>query len=321
MQITHAAEGGEKDMVVARVLGDQHDTGDAARGVRVLLKGRVPEIFRKMLLAGRKADLRRSGVARKSEREGDLDRRAVGTSAGALEMHRVGYTDLGGAKLGGIRAGIAAFEDQQRKPLLLLQKHPVEGAEQCGETIASELVRLGHREQFDEKTRQLDDAVVGTPGMPVARTDGEAEPAIELGRRVEIVHRMNDMVETAGHRHPSVTIRKVEWFSNHNHRGLSSPIPRGAPIDVWAARHGNPEMLRDVLDRDPPIETRDLEFKGTAMGWLIHGALGGWPGISTGRHDDCVRLLLDAGAQIDEASLPTGNDALDAVLRGRFVSE
>jgi hypothetical protein len=32
-------------------------------------------------------------------------------------------------------------------------------------------------------------------------------------------------------------------------------------------------------------------------------------------------LLLDAGAHVDEASLPTGNDALDAVLRERFVGE
>jgi hypothetical protein len=41
--------------------------------------------------------------------------------------------------------------------------------------------------------------------------------------------------------------------------------------------------------------------------------------MSTGRHDECARLLLDAGAQVDEASLPTGHDAVDQVLRGHFV--
>jgi hypothetical protein len=30
-------------------------------------------------------------------------------------------------------------------------------------------------------------------------------------------------------------------------------------------------------------------------------------------------MLLDAGAQIDEASLPTGHDAVDQVLRQHFV--
>ena len=50
-----------------------------------------------------------------------------------------------------------------------------------------------------------------------------------------------------------------------------------------------PEMLRGVLERDPPLKACDLEFKGTAVGWLIQGALGGWRGMSTGRHDDCAR--------------------------------
>ena len=118
---------------------------------------------------------------------------------------------------------------------------------------------------------------------------------------------------------------------NNNAAAVEAMLARGFPVTArsqhgamplhWAAFHGNPEMLRGVLERDPPLKACDLEFKGTAVGWLIQGALGGWRGMSTGRHDDCARLLLDAGAHVDEASLPTGNDALDAVLRERFVSE
>jgi hypothetical protein len=55
------------------------------------------------------------------------------------------------------------------------------------------------------------------------------------------------------------------------------------------------------------------------MGWLIHGALNPW-GLSTGRHGEYARLLLHAGAQLDEASLPTGHDAVDQVLREHFMS-
>ena len=55
------------------------------------------------------------------------------------------------------------------------------------------------------------------------------------------------------------------------------------------------------------------------MGWLIHGAVGGWKGIATDRHDECAPLLLAAGLTVDEAALPTGNDALDRVLREWFV--
>ena len=56
----------------------------------------------------------------------------------------------------------------------------------------------------------------------------------------------------------------------------------------------------------------------TPMDWLIHGSLNPW-GMSTGRHGECAHLLLDAGAPVDEASLPTGHDALDQVLRQHFV--
>ena len=59
--------------------------------------------------------------------------------------------------------------------------------------------------------------------------------------------------------------------------------------------------------------------EGTAMGWAIHGALGSWAGISTGRHDECVALLLEAGLTANESSLPTGHDAVDRVLRAWFV--
>ena len=37
--------------------------------------------------------------------------------------------------------------------------------------------------------------------------------------------------------------------------------------------------------------------------------------IATDRHAECAPLLLEAGLTVDEAALPTGNDALDRVLR------
>ena len=111
---------------------------------------------------------------------------------------------------------------------------------------------------------------------------------------------------------------------NNNLAAVRAMLRRGFPVTAlsqhggmplqWAAFHGNPDMIADVLRYDPPIDARDRQFDGTAMGWLIHGALNPW-GFSTGRHAECARLLLDAGSQVDEASLPTGHDALDRVLR------
>ena len=58
-------------------------------------------------------------------------------------------------------------------------------------------LRLADRQQLDEHAGKLHDAVMRAPRMPVARADREAEPRIGLAHRVEVVHRMHDMVETA----------------------------------------------------------------------------------------------------------------------------
>jgi len=116
---------------------------------------------------------------------------------------------------------------------------------------------------------------------------------------------------------------------NNNLAAVGAMLRRGFPVTAlsqhgatplhWAAFHGNAEMVEEVLAYAPPIEARDRQFQGTAMGWLIHGALNPW-GFATGRYADCAILLLDAGAHADEASLPTGHDAIDGVLRKHFIA-
>jgi hypothetical protein len=130
-------------------------------------------------------------------------------------------------------------------------------------------------------------------------------------------------------RAPGKALRQVaDAARNNNIAAVSAMLRRGFPVTAlsqhgatplhWAAFHGNPDMLEDVLKYNPSINAQDRQFKGTPMGWLIHGALNPW-GFSAGRHGECARLLLDAGAQVDEASLPTGHDAIDQVLREHFV--
>jgi ankyrin repeat protein len=115
---------------------------------------------------------------------------------------------------------------------------------------------------------------------------------------------------------------------NNNVATVRAMLRRGFPVTAlsqhggtplhWAAFHGNLDMLEYVLEHNPPIDARDRQFDGTPMDWLIHGSLNPW-GFSTGRYGECTRLLLDAGARLDEASLPTGHEAVDQVLRGYFV--
>ena len=116
---------------------------------------------------------------------------------------------------------------------------------------------------------------------------------------------------------------------NNNLVAVGAMLRRGFPVTAlsqhgatplhWAAFHGNADMVGEVLAYGPPIEAQDRQFQGTAMGWLIQGALNPW-GFATGRYGDCATLLLDAGAHADEASLPTGHDAIDRVLRKHFIA-
>ena len=115
---------------------------------------------------------------------------------------------------------------------------------------------------------------------------------------------------------------------NNNLDAVRGMLRRGFPVTAvsqhgamplhWAAFHGNADMVEEILRYNPPIDAQDRQFHGTVVGWLIHGALNPW-GSSTGRHCDCAHLLLEAGAQVDEASLPTGHDAIDRVLREHLV--
>ncbi len=129
---------------------------------------------------------------------------------------------------------------------------------------------------------------------------------------------------------PANVLRLVaDAARNNNTAAVRAMLARGFPVTAqaqhgamplhWAAFHGNLEMLREVLAHNPPLNARDRDHDGPPMGWLIHGALHPWHGISTGRHADCARLLLQAGCEVDESALPTGDDGVDQVLRAHFV--
>ena len=133
-------------------------------------------------------------------------------------------------------------------------------------------------------------------------------------------------------RAPARVLRQVADAARNNHIAATrAMLRRGFPVTAlsqhgatplhWAAFHGDADLLEEILRHNPPIDARDRQFQGTPMDWLIHGALNPWRGISTGRYAEGARRLLGAGAQVDEASLPTGLDALDQVLREHFVTE
>jgi ankyrin repeat protein len=88
----------------------------------------------------------------------------------------------------------------------------------------------------------------------------------------------------------------------------------GLPVDVcsqhhatalhWASWHGNAELVRLILERKPPLENADNEYKGTPLNWAIHGSENGWY-RDKGDYLTTVELLLEAGAEPPEAAAGT----------------
>ena len=107
-----------------------------------------------------------------------------------------------------------------------------------------------------------------------------------------------------------------------NVKAVRLMLAAGWPVDTrgrqhgetalhWAAFHGNPDLVREILPYHPQLELRSEEFDGTALHWGIYGSLHGWH-PERGDYAATVRLLLEAGAKAPAVSGDL--EASDAVL-------
>jgi ankyrin repeat protein len=121
--------------------------------------------------------------------------------------------------------------------------------------------------------------------------------------------------------------RVADVARNNDTRAVGLMLRYGWPVDArgqhratplhWAAFHGNPEMVREVLTYGPPLEALDGDFNGSPLGWAIHGSMNGWF-VKTGDYVATVDLLLQAGAT-PPTELTRGSPAVRAAL-ARFAS-
>src|SRR5687767_12983645 len=96
---------------------------------------------------------------------------------------------------------------------------------------------------------------------------------------------------------------------NNDTVALKLMLALGLPVTVrgqhnatplhWAAWHGNAEMVREILRRNPPLEDNQNDFSGTPLRWAIHGSENGWH-PDKGDYGTTVELLLEAGAKRSE---------------------
>ena len=120
-------------------------------------------------------------------------------------------------------------------------------------------------------------------------------------------------------------LAKFCWETNISIEAVRLMLDVGFPVDVPESNHGfmalhnaawcgNPELVKLLLDRGHPTDRRDPEFNATAIGFAIHSC------TEAKRHPDgkfhqVLRLLIDAGVQLENHPKPVSDAAIDAMLQ------
>lgn len=87
-------------------------------------------------------------------------------------------------------------------------------------------------------------------------------------------------------------------------------IGTGMSAFHWAANRGNLDTVKLLIERKAPLEQKNM-YGGTVLGCTV------WSARYEPRDDHIaiIEALLTAGANIDEAEHPSGNERVDEVLR------
>ena len=78
----------------------------------------------------------------------------------------------------------------------------------------------------------------------------------------------------------------------------------------WAANRGNLDTVKLLIERKAPLEQRNM-YGGTVLDCTVFSSIN----EPRAEHIAIIEALLAAGANINEAEYPTGNEHVDEVLR------
>jgi hypothetical protein len=132
--------------------------------------------------------------------------------------------------------------------------------------------------------------------LAVATELGDDAVLRELGGR-------RDLVATLS---PEAQRRLVDAAMDENWTAVRRMLAAGWPVDAtgqhgatvlhWTCWHGNVDMVKEILTYHPPLEAKDRDFGGTALGWTYHAQRAGWH-PARGDYDGTAQTLLAAGAR------------------------
>ena len=114
-----------------------------------------------------------------------------------------------------------------------------------------------------------------------------------------------------------------EFAASHSTAAVRGLLAAGVPVDTrgdhggtalhWACWKGYADLVKILLDAEASLTIEDNVFHAPPSGWFTHGLEN--CGEGDGNYPEVARLLLAAGATLPESDLPTGNTAVDAILR------
>jgi ankyrin repeat protein len=116
-----------------------------------------------------------------------------------------------------------------------------------------------------------------------------------------------------------------QFAASHFTQAVRGLLAAGVPVDTrgehggtalhWACWKGYADIVKILLDRNASLSIEDDAFHAPPAGWFAHGLANCHEGC--GDYPEVARLLLNHGARLNAEDMPTGNAAVDAVLRER----
>jgi Ankyrin repeat len=150
-----------------------------------------------------------------------------------------------------------------------------------------------------------------------ARGDREAAEAVVASHPDVVAGLSRDQQRLIADRAHANDTEAVRLMVDLGFDPLTPGVDDWEPIR-WAAFHGNAELVRLLLQHDPPLGVPDPSYGGTPLRQSLYGSLHGWH-CHTGDFATTVRLLIEAGERPDPAQVPIGRDDVDDVLRAQLA--
>ena len=128
---------------------------------------------------------------------------------------------------------------------------------------------------------------------------------------------------------PGIQHLLPDFASGHHTGSVRALLAAGVAVDArgdlggtalhWACWKGYADLVQLLIDHGASMSIEDTQFHAPPPGWLHHGSTNCHE--SDGDHAQVARVLLAAGAPLQPLSTPTGNPAVDDVLREHKLIE